>query len=464
MFSTQTYTGRRSRLRGGLNSGILLFLGNEESPMNYPDNCYHFRQDSNFLYFFGIDQMSLAAIIDIDNDEEIIFGNELSIDDIVWTGPQPTIVDQASEVGVKNVLPFPDLETYLKKALNSGREVHFLPPYRSVNQIRLSEWLGQSIYQVSSGGSHDFVNAVIALRAYKSSEEIEEMAKAVNISRKLHLKALEMSRSGVIESEINGALHEIAIGEGEQLAYPPIITVNGQTLHNHSYDNTLKKGELLLVDAGAETPSHYAGDITRTFPVGGKFTEQQKEVYSTVLSAENNAIRNSKPGISYKEVHEKAMMDLAEGLKSMGVMKGDITDAVAQGAHAMFCPHGLGHMIGLDVHDMEDLGEDLVGYDQDVMRSTQFGKKSLRLGRSLEAGFVLTVEPGLYFIPELIDIWQMENKFSDYINYDALSQFRSFGGVRIEDNILITPAGSEVIGRPIPKAIDDIENHGTMIL
>lgn len=458
-FSIDTYINRRQKLIKSLNSGVLLFLGNEESPMNYTDNGYHFRQDSNFLYFFGIDQPGLAAIIDVDNNEEVIFGNELSIDDIVWTGPQPTIADQAHEIGINTVQSFEEVASYLSKATASGRVIHFLPPYRSLNQIRLSEWLNMPHSQVMGGSSQSFIDAVIGLRAYKSAEEIEQMAKAVNISRKLHLKAREMCRSGVIESQISGALHEIAIGEGGQFAYPLIITINGQTLHNHYYGNTLQKGQILLVDAGAEAPSHYAGDITRSFPVDGKFTDQQREVYSAVLTAENNAIANSKPGVSYMEIHENAMIDLAEGLKGMGIMKGDMTEAVALGAHAMFCPHGLGHMIGLDVHDMEDLGEDAVGYSDTITRSDQFGKKSLRLGRNLEKDFVFTVEPGIYFIPELIDIWQSENKFSDFIDYSTLAQFQGLGGVRIEDNVLITNSGSEVIGKPIPKSLSEIEDH-----
>ena len=456
-FSTETYVKRRADLKKKLNSGILLFLGNEESPINCRENCYPFRQDSNFLYFFGIDQPGVAAIIDVDNDEGIIFGDELSIDDIVWTGPQPTISEQANEVGVKQVQPFREIENYLQKADQSGNKIHYLPPYRSLNQIRLSEWLNQSASEITNRTSQDFINSVIALRTYKSAEEIEEMAKAVNISRKLHLQAREMCRSGVMESRISAALHKIVIGEGGQFAYPPIITINGQTLHNHYYGNTLEKGQMLLVDAGAEAPSHYAGDITRTFPVEGKFTDRQREVYATVLKAENNAINNCKPGITYKEVHERAMMDLAEGLNGMGIMKGDLAEAVALGAHAMFCPHGLGHMIGLDVHDMEDLGEDAVGYSHEVKRNDQFGTKSLRLGRKLEEGFVFTVEPGIYFIPELIDMWQAEKKFDEFIDYNTLALFRSIGGVRIEDNVFIADTGSQVIGEPIPKAIDEVE-------
>ncbi len=456
-FSKQTYTDRRERLRQQLSDGLLLFFGNEESPMNYTDNCYPFRQDSNFLYFFGIDRPGLSAVIDLDNNHEIIFGDELTITDIVWTGPQATISEMASQVGINETRASKQLAELLINADKSDRSIHYLPPYRSNNLFKISGWFDISSRKVNELASKEFIKAIVTLRSHKSPEEIDEMVKAVNISRKMHLKAQEMCLSGVIESQVSGALHEIAIGEGGQFAYPPIITINGQTLHNHHYGNTLKKGQVLLVDAGAEAPSHYAGDITRSFPVDGSFTNQQREVYSTVLTAENNAIANCKPGITYKEIHESAMLDLAEGLKDMGVMKGDMSEAVEQGAHALFCPHGLGHMIGLDVHDMEDLGEDLVGYSNEVKRSEQFGKKSLRLGRSLEEGFVFTVEPGIYFIPELIDIWQSENKFKEFIDYGALSKFRGLGGIRIEDNVLITANGSQVIGEPIPKSLKVIE-------
>jgi len=456
-FSSETYKSRRANLQKKVGSGILLFMGNEESPMNYTDNCYHFRQDSSFLYFFGIDQPGLNAIIDVDNDQEIIFGDELTINDVVWTGPQTTIAESATQVGISTTKPAKELSSFLKAAQSSGREVHYLPPYRDSNLLKISEWLNFSPKQVEPGVSSKLVKGVISLRSYKSAEEIEEVTKAVNLSRKLHIKALEMCHYGMMESRISSVLHEIVIGEGGQFAYPPIITVNGQTLHNHYYGNRLEKGQMLLVDAGAEVSSRYAGDITRTFAVDGKFTEQQSDIYSLVLNTEINAINNSIPGRTYAEVHHKAMVDIANGLKDLGLMKGDIDEAVTEGAHALFCPHGLGHMIGLDVHDMEDLGEDAVGYGEAKKRSNLFGTKALRLGRALEPGFVLTVEPGIYFISELIDIWKSENKFAQFIDYTALESYRNGGGIRIEDNILITNDGCEILGKPIPKSIDDIE-------
>ena len=457
MFSAHTYIDRRDKLKKSVDSGILLFMGNEESPINYKDNCYHFRQDSTFLYFFGLDRMSLAAAIDLDSGEEIIFGNELSISDIVWTGPQPTIADSAAEVGIKDTRPFGDLANWLKKAVDSGKKVHFLPPYRSLNQIRLSEWLDIKVGQVGSHASSDLIKAVIDLRSVKSREEVDEMAKAVDLSRKLHIKAREMCHSGVVESQVSGVLHEIVKANHGDFAYPPIITVNGQTLHNHHYGNTLTNGKMLLVDAGAEVQSHYAGDITRTFPVDGKFSDQQRNIYQIVLESEVEAINSCRPGVTYQEIHLDAMTYLAGGLKGLGIMKGDVAEAVALGAHALFCPHGLGHMIGLDVHDMEDLGEDLVGYGDGTKRSELFGTKALRLGRELKEGFTFTVEPGLYFIPELIDIWQTEKKFEEFINYDEVAKYRGIGGIRIEDNVVITPLGSEIIGKPIPKELSEIE-------
>ena len=456
-FSKQTYIERREKLKQAMNDGLLLFLGNEQSPMNYDDNCYPFRQDSTFLYFFGIDQPGLAAIIDLDNDREIIFGNEHSMDDIVWTGPQPTIREQAEAVGVSQTKPKKELDLYIESATKSKKKVHYLPPYRAINRYRLADWLGVPVKRINESASIELVRAVIGLRSYKSDEELGEMAKAVDITRKLHIKANEMARSGVFESRIHGVLSEIAIAQRGMFAYPPIITINGQTLHNHHYHNELTAGRMLLVDAGAEADSHYAADITRTFPVDETFTDQQRDVYSIVLKAEKNAITNCRPGVSYAEVHNRAMMDIAGGLKELGLMKGDLEDAVNQGAHALFCPHGLGHMIGLDVHDMEDLGEDLVGYDDQFKRSTLFGTKALRFGRKLEPGFTLTVEPGLYFIPELIEQWKAEKKFEQFINYSKLDQYLDCGGARVEDNIVITSTGCEVIGKPIPKELEEIE-------
>jgi len=457
MFPTKIYVKRRQQLQKKVKSGLILLLGNEESSMNYTDNHYHFRQDSNFLYFLGLDQAGLAGIIDIDNNQTILFGNELTIDDIVWTGPQPVLTDLAAQVGVSKVKPKNAITSYLKKARRKGQEIHFLPPYRPENKIKLSEWLGIQVKGLCSLVSIPLVKAVVELASIKSPEEIAEMEKAVNISRDMHVAAMEYAKPGMTEAEVTGKVHGIAVSGGGNLAYPIILTVNGQTLHNHYHGNVLKKGQLVLGDFGAETAMHYAGDITRTFPVSKKFTTQQKEIYQIVLDANMQCIKASKPGVPYKAVHLLAAKIKTEGLKALGIMKGDTDAAVKAGAHALFFPHGLGHMIGLDVHDMEDLGEDLVGYNETIKRSSQFGLRSLRLGKALEVGNVITVEPGLYFIPELIDRWQSEDKFTEFINYEKLKGYRNFGGIRIEDNVLITNKKQRVLGKPIPKTIKEVE-------
>ncbi len=457
MFGTQTYVQRRKKLLSQVDSGLLLFLGNNDVGMNYKANTYHFRQDSNFLYFFGIDQAGLAAVIDLDEGTETIFGNDLSLDDIVWMGPQPTLAELSSQVGVANVKPSSDLSEVIKKANKDGRKVHYLPPYRYDNMFKLNDMLGIAIGELKQNASVDFIKAVVAQRSYKSAEEVVELEKAVATTGAMHLAAMRAAKEGQTEANLAGIVEGISVSMGGGLSYPVILTINGQTLHNHYHGNTLTKGKLVLGDFGAETAMRYAGDLTRTFPVDNKFTQKQKDIYEIVLKAEVDAIAALKPGIPYQQIHLDAAKILAEGLKSLGLMKGDIDEAVAQGAHAMFFPHGLGHMIGLDVHDMEDLGEDYVGYSDTIKRSDQFGTAYLRLGRELEAGFVLTVEPGIYFIPELIDQWKAEGKFEDFINYDKVEAYRDFGGARVEDDVLITADGHHILGPGIAKTVAEVE-------
>lgn len=457
MFSKTTYTNRRERLRKDVASGIILILGNNEAPMNYRANTYHFRQDSNFLYFFGLDQPTLAGVLDIDANEDIIFGDELTMEDVVWTGPLPTIAEQANGVGVAKTLPFVELSVFLKNALDKKRHIHFTPPYRHDNMILLSELLGQPVAKLKENASETLIRAIVAQRSYKSAEEIAEMERAVNISGAMHVAVMKAAAAGKKEAELAGIAAGIATGMGGALAYGIILSVKGQVLHNHHHYNTLKSGQLLLGDHGAETDTHYAGDLTRTCPVDKKFTDRQRDIYNLVLDAEVSAIESLKPGLPYLDVHLAAARRMAEGLKSLGLMKGDLNEAVAQGAHALFFPHGLGHQIGLDVHDMEDLGEDYVGYSDTIKRSKLFGTAYLRLGRELEPGFVLTVEPGLYFIPELMDQWEAEGKFTDFINYGALKDWRNFGGIRIEDNVLVTENGHRVLGKPVPKTVAEVE-------
>lgn len=457
MFSKETYTQRRDRLRKETGQGIVLIPGNNEVGMNYKANTYHFRQDSNFLYFFGLDQPGLAGVMDLDENEDIIFGDELTMEDIVWTGPQPTIADQAARAGVTKTLPFSQLGDFFKDALDKKRPVHFTPPYRHDNMILLSELLYIPLGQLKEKASVGLIKAIVAQRAHKTDEEVAEMEKAVNISGAMHVAVMKAAAAGKKESELAGIAQGIATGMGGDIAYGIILSVNGQILHNHYHGNTLKSGQLLLGDHGAETAMRYAGDLTRTCPVDKKFTSRQKDIYNLVLDAEVSAIESLKPGLTYKEVHMAAALRMAEGLKSLGLMKGDMAEAVEQGAHALFFPHGLGHMIGLDVHDMEDLGEQYVGYSDDVQRSTLFGTAYLRLGRALEPGFVLTVEPGLYFIPELMDQWRSDGLHTDFINYDKLNDWRSFGGIRIEDNVLITSDGHRILGKPVPKTAEEVE-------
>ncbi len=455
MFTKETYINRRAQLKKTVASGILLFLGNDESGMNYEDNTYPFRQDSTFLYFFGSPYAGLSAVIDIDNDKEIIFGDELTIDHIVWMGTQPTIKEKSERVGIFNTQPSKKIVAYLKQAQEKGQKIHFLPTYRPEHQIKLMNWLGYS--PAAQEASVPFIRAVVNQRNYKSAEEIVEIEKACDVTSDMHLKAMQMLRPGMCESEVVGALTDVALSAGGGLSFPIIATVNGQTLHNHYHGNIVKSGDMLLIDAGAETEMGYAGDMSSTIPADKKFTGRQKEVYDIQVASHLAAVNALRPGISFKEVYELSSKVIVEGMKSLGIMKGDADEAVHAGAHAMFFPCGLGHMMGLDVHDMENLGEVYVGYDGEP-KSTEFGRKSLRLGRKLEPGFVLTIEPGVYFIPELIDLWKDEKKFTEFINYDKLETYKDFSGIRNEEDYLITQNGARRLGKKIPLTTDEVES------
>jgi len=458
MFNPETYQARRNALRKEIKSGVLLFPGNTEAAFNYPANTYHFRQDSAFNYFFGLNQPDLAGIIDIDNDKEILFGNDVDMDDIIWMGPQPSMKDRAALVGISDTKPFGDLEKYIKDVKSSGRTLHFLPPYRGETKILLSELTGIAIGQLKASASVELIKGVVKLRCIKSTQEIEIISKMVDVAYLMHTTAMKMAHPGIIEQEIAGTIEGIALAKAGPVSFPVILSINGQTLHNHYHGNTLTEGRMLVVDAGCESEEYLlASDITRTVPVGGKFNQRQKEIYEIVLNANMRAIEAIKPGIPYRDVHMLAATTIAEGLKAIGLMKGDVNDAVAQGAHAMFFPHGLGHMLGMDVHDLEGVGENFVGYDDEIKRSEQFGTAFLRLGRKLQPGFVLTVEPGIYFIPALIDQWKAEGKYNDFINFDIVESYKDFGGIRIEDDVLVTDTGYKVLGKPIPKTVSEIE-------
>lgn len=458
MFSAQTYIQRRNQLKKQLGSGIILFPGNLESPMNYPANGYHFRQDSNFLYFWGNDEPDLMAIIDIDNDQDILFGNDLTIDDIIWMGNLPTMAEKIEKNGASSTLPITELTKIIKKALQNDRKIHYLPPYRGDTILQLSGLLDISPEKIKENVSVNFIKAVVKQRNTKSPDEIAEIEYATNIARAMHIGAMKMVKPGTIEEEIAGAIEGVALATGSRLSFPAIYSVHGEILHNHYHGNEMKSGDLVVNDSGAESKLHYASDITRTIPVNGKFTSVQKNIYNIVLQSQLEAIENIKPGIKFRDIHLITARVIASGLKDLGIMKGDIDDAVSSGAHALFFPHGLGHMMGLDVHDMENLGEDYVGYDSEIIRSEQFGLAYLRLGRKLEPNFVVTVEPGIYFIPALIEKWKAEEKFTDFINYSKVEEYMDFGGIRIEDDVLVTDNGYKVFGEPIPKTVEEIEN------
>jgi Xaa-Pro aminopeptidase len=457
MFDKSIYTSRREKLKHQLGKGLVLLLGNEDSSMNYKDNLYHFRQDSSFLYFFGLDRPGLAVLIDIDYDKETLFGNDLTLDDIVWTGPQPSLAQQAEPAGISDIRPSAALPAELVTARGAGRTVHFLPPYRPENILKLSGWLGFAPAAVKGHASVPLIKAVVEQRSIKSAEEVAQIDAAVDITAAMHLAAIRGARDGMTEAQLAGVLHGIAIGAGGNLSFPTILTVNGQVLHNHYSNTVMKEGQIAICDSGAENGMHYAGDMTRTFPVGKKFTTLQREMYDIVLSAQEAAIAALRPGVLFRDIHSLASEKLVEGLKAAGVMKGDPKEAVAAGAHTMVFQCGLGHMMGLDVHDMEDLGEEYVGYTDELKKSKEFGWKSLRLARSLEPGFVVTIEPGLYFIPELMDRWGAEKKYADFIDYNKLAAFRHFGGIRIEEDLLVTVDGSRLLGKPLAKTATAVE-------
>ena len=458
LFSDSTYQARRVQLANHVKTGIILLLGNNEAPMNYTDNTYPFRQDSTFLYFFGLGKAALAGVVDCETGKSTLYGNDPSIDEIVWTGPQKKLKDLATQVGVDSTRPFDNLSIDIQQAISNKKPVHFLNPYRHDHILLLSDILNLPVADIRNSWSQKLTEGVVSQRLYKSDEEIAEIENAVNITGEMHLAAMKMAKPGIKEQDIAAKLLEIAASYGGFYSFPPIVTINGETLHNHYYGNTLKKGDLLLVDAGAENDMGYAGDLTRTFPIGQKFTSRQKDLYQIVLDAHLSASNALKPGITFREVHKLASRELVSGLKKLNLMQGDVDEAVENGAHAMFFQCGLGHLMGLDVHDMENLGEQNVGYTPDMIKSTQFGLKSLRLGRKLEKGIVLTVEPGIYIIPALIDLWKADKMHSQFINYDELEKYRDFGGIRIEEDFVMTEVGARLLGIEIAKTVEDVES------
>lgn len=457
MFPSSTYIERRKQLKAHVGSGIILLMGNEESPMNCADNTYLFRQDSSFLYYFGLDFPSIAAIIDIDEDKEMIFGNEPTISDIIWLGIQESLEEKAHKVGITQTAPLDKLATILSEATGQHRKIHFLPQYRAENIIKLEKLLSIPNAEIANHVSVELIKAVAAQRSIKSDEEIAEIEVAMDMCYKMHTAAMKASRPGVYEREVAGLIEGIALSMGGRISFPVIFSIHGETLHNHYHGNLMNAGDIAINDSGGETAMHYAGDITRTIPIGGKFSSRQRDIYNIVLKSQETAIQAVKPGVEFRDIHILASEVLASGLKELGLMKGDPAAAVRAGAHALFFQCGLGHMMGLDVHDMEDIGEDYVGYTDTIKRNPQFGICSLRMGKALEPNHVMTVEPGLYFIPELINRWKAENKLAEFINYDQVEKYKDFGGVRLEDDILVTQEGFRLLGKPIPKSIEDVE-------
>lgn len=454
MFSPDTYKGRRAELKKRLGSGIVVLLGNSYVGMNYHDNEYEFRQDSTFLYYFGLSHDGLNAVIDVDNDRDIIFGDELTIDSIVWTGNLPTLHELAAKAGVSDVRPSAEMKSYLDKARATATPVHHIPYYRAEHDLQLMQLL-----DIRLGGavpSLPLIKAVIDMRSHKTAEEIAEIEKACAVTAEMHKAAIRAARPGVTEYQMKAIVEGVATSHGMRCSFPTIATVHGEILHNHSYNNVLEEGKLFLLDAGAETAMGYAGDMSSTCPVGMRYSEQQKAIYDLQQAASRAAVEMLRPGVPFLDVHMQASRTIAAGLKDLGIMKGDIEEAVNAGAHAMFFPTGLGHMMGLDVHDMENFGEVWVGYDGKP-KSTVFGFKSLRLARPLEEGFVFTIEPGIYFMPELTGLWKSEGRHKEFINFDEVEKWLGFGGVRNEEDYLVTANGHRRLGPGIPMTTEAVE-------
>ena len=446
-FSTETYIERRKTLMKEVGSGKILLLGNQDASINFKDNVYHFRQDSSFLYYIGINLMDLNAILDCDSGEVHLFGNDASVELIVWMGNQPKLSDLGAKVGIDLVHPTADLVKHL-----SG-DIKYLPAYRARHEINLKSWLGVSELKPNM----DLIHAVIKQRNIKTLEEIAELDKAVTLTSQMHEFVLRNAKPNMMEYQLVGLANAFAWNHNCQWSFPPILTKNGQTLHNHYHGHQIKEGDLVLYDGGIEIESGYCGDMTRSFPAGNKFTDMQASIYKIVHDSYQTALDLSKPGIYYKDVHLAVAKTMVNGLKSLGIMQGDTDEAVDAGAHSLFFPHGLGHMMGMDVHDMENLGEEHVGYDSTIEKSTQFGLRSLRLGRELKEGYVITIEPGIYLIPELIDKFKSEGQHINFVDYDELNKYRNMGGIRIEDDYVITADGNRRLGEPLANDLASVE-------
>ncbi|WP_420454957.1 aminopeptidase P family protein [Rubrivirga sp.] len=456
MFSPDTFADRRAALADAVGSGLVVLLGNEAAPMNYPANHYPFRQDGSFRYYAGADAPGLALTLDADSGQATLYGTEATMEDRVWDGERPSVRERAEAAGIPLTAPTEALAAAVASAQRAGRTVHVLPPYRAEQRLRLAALLGVAPEAVEP--SPALIDAVIAQRLVKSREEVAEIEHALDIADEMHRTAMWMAQPGRTEFEVAAAVEAAAASRGAVLSFPAILTTRGEVPHHHAGGHTLAEGDLLLHDAGCVTPeSGYCSDVTRCSPVGGTFTDRQRDVYSLVLEAQEACVAGCAPGVSFRDLHDLASRTLAEGLVGLGLLRGDTDEIVAQGAHALFFHHGLGHPMGLDVHDLEGLGEDRVGYADEAERSTQFGTQYLRFARALRPGHVMTVEPGLYFNGVLIDLWRSEKRFAEFVDYDHAKRWVGFGGVRIEDDVLITDGGHRVLGPGIPKAMADVE-------
>lgn len=459
LFDRQVYIERRKRLAESVGEGLIVMIGNNNAPCNYPANGYKFRQDSSFLYFFGQEREELAGVIDIDAGEEYLIGDDIDIEDIIWTGFVPSVSDMAAEAGIAGSMPMAGLKQLVDKALGQGRTIHYLPPYRHDTMIQLGDLLGMHPLSTRAGASHKLIKAVVDMRSVKSEAEIAEIERAMAIGYEMHTAAMKACRPGVTEKYIGGLIDGIAASYGCKVSFNSIVSMHGEIFHGDPSLRPLEAGRLMLCDAGAETVNNYCSDNTRVTPVSGRFTEKQRDVYSIVEACHDLTIEKARPGLKWMDMHLDVCRLMTDRLKDLGLMKGNTEDAVREGAHAMFLQHGLGHMMGMDVHDMEGLGQIYVGFDDEVRPSEQFGTNCLRCGRRIQPGWVMTDEPGIYFIPALIDKWKAEGKFLDFICYDKLEEYRDFGGIRLEDDILITATGCRVLGdKIIPYHSRDVED------
>lgn len=457
MFEQHVYQRRRAALRARTGSGVLLFLGNEASPINFSHNVYPFRQDSSFSYFFGLRMPRLAAIIDVDSGEEVLFGDEITPDDELWLGRQERLAQQAARVAIATVRPYADLEKVVLAARERKRALHFLPPCQAGTLLSLGQLVNLPVPELRQASSSALIRAVVALREIKDAGEIAQVESALAMTNSMHRAAMRMSRPGMWEREVVAEMRRLLACQGLQESYAPVFTKRKEGLHVQTYDLQLEAGDLVINDAGAASSLDYASDVTRTWPVDGRYSEAQREIYELLLQAQLAGIEAMRPGLRYLDLHLQVSVAIARGMVDLGFFRGDPQEIVAAGAHALCFPHGLGHQLGLDVHDMESFGEDWVGYDQSVTRRQQFGLSNLRLAKPLRAGMVVTIEPGIYFTPGLIDRWQAEGRHAEYIRYDRMQAYRGFGGMRIEDVVHVDVTGARVLGPPIPKTVDEVE-------